>query len=170
LILALGWQFFLKDYQKQRIISFFQPKFDPKGIGWSQIKAKITIGSGGLFGQGPFKGSQTQLGFLPEPQTDFIFSAIAEEMGLMGILVLFFLFLILIWRMIKIALSTESNFSRLFSSGLAILFLSQIFIHTGMNLGILPIIGIPLPLVSYGGSSLISNFIGLGILQSFRTH
>jgi len=170
LILALGWQFFLKDYQKQRIISFFQPKFEPKGIGWSQIQAKIAIGVGGIFGQGLFKGSQTQLGFLPEPQTDFIFSAIAEEMGLMGILFLFFLFSILIWRIIKIALSAESNFPRLFASGLAILFLSEVFIHTGMNLGLLPIIGIPLPLVSYGGSSLIANLIGLGILQSFRTH
>ena len=170
LILALGWQFFLKDYQKQRIISFFEPKFEPKGIGWSQIQAKIAIGSGGPFGRGFFKGSQTQLGFLPEPQTDFIFSAIAEEMGLMGVSFLLFLFSILIWRIIKIALSAESNFPRLFSSGFAILFLSQIFIHVGMNLGILPIIGIPLPLVSYGGSSLIATFIGLGILQSFRTH
>jgi len=170
LILALGWQFFLKDYQKQRIISFFQPRFEPKGIGWSQIQAKIAIGSGGIFGQGLFKGSQTQLGFLPEPQTDFIFSAIAEETGLLGVLILFFFFLILIWRIIKIALISESNFPRLFASGLAILFLSQIFIHIGMNLGILPIIGIPLPLVSYGGSSLISHFIALGILQSFRTN
>ena len=170
LILALGWQFFLKDYQKQRIISFFQPKFEPKGIGWSQIQAKIAIGVGGIFGQGLFKGSQTQLGFLPEPQTDFIFAAIAEETGLLGVLILLLFFLILIWRIIKIALISESNFPRLFASGLAILFLSQIFIHIGMNLGILPIIGIPLPLVSYGGSSLISHFIALGILQSFRTN
>jgi rod shape determining protein RodA len=169
LILALGWQFFLKDYQKQRIISFFQPKFEPKGIGWSQIQAKIAIGVGGIFGQGLFKGSQTQLGFLPEPQTDFIFAAIAEETGIFGVLILFFFFLILIWRIIRIALISESNFPRLFASGLAILFLSQIFIHIGMNLGILPIIGIPLPLVSYGGSSLIATFIAFGILQSFRT-
>ena len=170
LILALGWQFFLKDYQKERIISFFQPKFEPKGIGWSQIQAKIAIGVGGIFGQGIFKGSQTQLGFLPEPQTDFIFSTIAEETGLIGVLILFFFFSILIWRIIKIGQISESNFPRLFSFGLAILLLSEIFIHIGMNLGILPIIGIPLPLVSYGGSSLITAFIGFGILESFRTH
>jgi len=170
LILALGWQFFLKDYQKQRLISFFQPKFEPKGIGWSQIQAKIAIGVGGISGQGLFKGPQTQLGFLPEPQTDFIFSAIAEEMGLMGVLILFFLFSILIWRILKTALAAQSNFPRLFASGFAILLLTEIFIHIGMNLGILPIIGISLPLVSYGGSSLITTFIGLGILQSFRAH
>jgi len=170
LILALGWQFFLKEYQKQRIISFFQPKFEPLGIGWSQIQSKIAIGSGGLFGQGVFKGSQTQYGFLPEPQTDFIFAAIAEEMGLIGVFILFFLFSILIWRIIKIAFLAESNFPRLFSSSLVILLISQIFIHIGMNLGLLPIIGISLPLISYGGSNLIATFIGLGILESIKVH
>jgi rod shape determining protein RodA len=170
LILALGWKFFLKDYQKERIISFFEPKFEPKGIGWSQRQAKIAIGSGGIFGQGFFKGSQTQLGFLPESQTDFIFSAIAEEMGLVGVSILFLFSFILIFRIIKIGQISESNFCRLFSFGLAILFLTEIFIHIGMNLGILPIIGIPLPFVSYGGSGLISNFIGLGILESFKIH
>jgi len=170
LILALGWQFFLKGYQKQRIISFFQPEFEPLGIGWSQTQSKIAIGSGGIFGQGIFKGSQTQYGFLPEPQTDFIFAAIAEETGLLGVFILFFLFFILIWRIIKIVLISESNFPRLFASGLTILFISQIFIHIGMNLGLLPIIGISLPLVSYGGSSLITTFIGLGILQSIKVH
>jgi len=170
LILLLSWQFFLKDYQKQRIISFFQPHFEPKGIGWSKIQSKIAIGSGGILGQGLFKGSQTQLGFLPEPQTDFIFAALAEESGILGILFLFFLFSILIWRILKISSFGQSNFSRLFGLGLAILFLSEIFIHIGMNLGILPVIGISLPFVSYGGSNLIFNFIGLGILQSFRTH
>jgi rod shape determining protein RodA len=168
LILALGWKFFLKDYQKERIISFFQPKFEPKGIGWSQSQAKIAIGSGGIFGQGIFKGSQTQLGFLPEPQTDFIFSAIAEETGLVGVSILFLFSFLLIFRIIRIGQISQSNFCRLFSFGLAILFLSEIFIHIGMNLGLLPIIGIPLPLVSYGGSSLISNFIALGILENIK--
>lgn len=170
LILILAWSFLLKDYQKQRIISFFQPMIEPLGIGWSRIQAKIAIGSGGVFGQGLFKGSQTQYGFLPEPQTDFIFSAIAEEMGQIGIFILFFLFSVLIWRIIKIALISESNFPRLFASGFAILLVSQIFIHIGMNLGLLPIIGISLPFVSYGGSNLIFNFICLGILGSFKTH
>ncbi|MBZ9569607.1 rod shape-determining protein RodA [Patescibacteria group bacterium] len=170
LILILIWSFFLKDYQRQRIISFFQPRIEPLGTSWSGIQAKIAIGAGSIFGQGLGSGSQVQYGFLPEPQTDFIFSAIAEEMGILGIGVIFFLFSFLVWRILKIAMSSRSNFPRLFASGLAILLVSQIFIHIGMNLGIIPIIGIPLPLISYGGSSLISNFISLGILQSFKVH
>lgn len=170
LILILIWSFFLKDYQRQRIISFFQPRIEPLGTSWSGIQAKIAIGAGSISGQGIGKGSQVQLGFLPEPQTDFIFSAIAEEMGMLGIGFVFFLFSLLVWRILKIAMSSQFNFPRLFASGLAILLVSQIFIHMGMNLGILPIIGIPLPLISYGGSSLISNFISLGILQSFKVY
>jgi len=169
LILILSWNFLLKDYQKERIISFFVPS-DPLGISWSQNQAEIAIGSGGIFGQGFGKGSQTQYGFLPEPQNDFIFSAIAEEFGLIGVSVLLFLFLILIWRIIKIALFSQTNFPRLFATGLSILLISQVFIHIGMNLGILPIIGISLPLVSYGGSGLISLFAGLGILQSIKNN
>jgi len=169
LVLSLTWVFLMRDYQKERIISFVMPT-DPLGAAWSQNQAKIAIGSGGIFGQGLFKGSQTQYGFLPEPQTDFIFSAIAEETGLIGVSILLLLFLILIWRIIKIAVNSQSNFPRLFSIGLAIILISQIFIHIGMNLGILPIIGIPLPLISYGGSSLIATFVGLGILQSIKTH
>ena len=171
LIFIFGWSTILKEYQRERILSFVQPQIsNPLKIGWSQRQAKIAIGSGGVFGQGIGQGSQTQYGFLPEPQTDFIFAALAEETGLIGVLVLFFLFSILLWRIFKIALEARSNFSRLFASGLAILFLSQIFIHIGMNLGILPIIGISLPLISYGGSSLISTFLGLGILQSIKIH
>ncbi|KPJ57159.1 hypothetical protein AMJ49_02460 [Parcubacteria bacterium DG_74_2] len=167
LIFILGWNFFLKDYQKERIISFFYP-IEPLGVSWSQNQAKIAIGSGGIFGQGIEKGSQTQHGFLPEPQTDFIFAAIAEEMGLIGVFILFALFSILIWRTIKIAILTETNFSRLFASGFAILLVSQAFINIGMNIGLLPIIGIPLPFISYGGSSLIANFLALGILQNIK--
>lgn len=170
LIFILSWNTLLKDYQKERILSFFLPQFEPLGIGWSQAQARIAIGSGRVFGQGFGKGSQTQLGFLTEPQTDFIFAAIAEEFGLMGVVILLFLFLILIWRVIKIAILAKSNFPRLFASGFSILLICQIFIHIGMNLGILPIIGISLPLLSYGGSSLITTLIGLGILQSIKTH
>jgi len=170
LILISGWQFFLKDYQRQRIISFFQPRFEPQGIGWNQAQSKIAIGSGGLFGQGIFKGSQTQYGFLPEPQTDFIFAAISEEMGIFGIIFLFLLFSIMIWRILRIAILSQSNFPRLFTLGFAIILSSEIFIHVGMNLGLLPIIGISLPLVSYGGSSLITTFLTLGILQSIEIH
>ena len=171
LIFIFSWLFLLEDYQKARIISFIAPHLvDPLEIGWNQAQAKIAIGSGGIFGQGIGLGSQTQYGFLPEPQTDFIFAAIAEEFGLIGVTVLLILFTILIWRIIKIAISATNNFSRLFASGFAILLICQVFINIGMNLGILPIIGIPLPLVSYGGSSLIAVFITLGILQSIKAH
>lgn len=170
LILILSWSAVLKDYQKGRILSFFAPQQEILGIGWSQTQAKIAIGSGGLFGQGFGKGSQTQYGFLSEPQTDFIFAALAEEFGLIGVVVLLFSFSVIIWRIIKIASEATSNFPRLFASGLALFLISQTFIHIGMNLGLLPIIGIPLPLISYGGSGLISTFIGLGILQSIKTY
>ncbi|KKQ67539.1 MAG: hypothetical protein A3F95_00325 [Candidatus Nealsonbacteria bacterium RIFCSPLOWO2_12_FULL_39_31] len=170
LILSLAWLFLLKDYQQARIISFFSPQVEPLGISWHQTQAKIAIGSGGLFGKGFTNGSQAMYGFLPEPHTDFIFSAIAEELGFMGISVLLILFLILLWRIIRISLSAESNFPRLFASGMAIILFFHIIINVGMNLSILPVIGISLPLVSYGGSNLIFFCIGLGILQSIRAH
>jgi len=170
LILILSWSFLLKDYQKERVLSFLTPGIDPLGVSWNQNQAKIAIGSGGIFGQGIGQGSQTQYGFLPEPQTDFIFAATAEETGLIGISVLLFLFSILIWRIIKIAISSQTNFPRLFAAGFSILLISQIFIHIGMNLGMVPVIGIPLPLISYGGSSLIATFIGLGILESIKNN
>ena len=169
LIFIFSWGLVFKDYQKQRILNVFHP-IEPLGVSWSQNQSEIAIGSGGVFGQGIGKGSQTQYGFLPEPQTDFIFASIAEETGLIGVSVLFILFSILIWRIMKIAISAESNFPRLFATGLAILLVSQIFINVGMNIGILPVIGIPLPLISYGGSSLISVFLSLGLLQSLKTH
>ena len=169
IILILSWGFLLKDYQKERIMSFIEPT-DPLGVSWSQNQAEIAIGSGGIWGQGFTAGSQTQYGFLPEPQTDFIFAAIAEEFGLIGVSVMFLLFVILIWRIFKIALSSQSNFPRLFTIGLVIVFISQIFIHIGMNLGISPIIGISLPLVSYGGSGLIALLAGLGIVQNIRNN
>ncbi len=167
---VFSWFFLLKDYQRERIVSFIEPQFEPLGAGWSQNQARIAIGSGGIFGQGFGRGSQTQYGFLPETQTDFTFAAIAEELGLAGVLVLFALFSILIWRIMKISLLASSNFPRLFASGFILILFSQIFIHIGMNLGLLPIIGISLPLVSYGGSNLIATFIALGVLQSIRRH
>jgi rod shape determining protein RodA len=170
LILVLSWGFLLKDYQKERILSFFTPGVDPLGVSWSQNQARIAIGSGGFLGQGIGSGPQTQYGFLPEPQTDFIFSAVGEEMGLIGILALLALFLALIWRILKIAINSQSNFPRLFATGLATLLISQIFIHIGMNLGLLPIIGIPLPLISYGGSGLVAILAGIGILENIKVN
>ncbi|KPJ56508.1 hypothetical protein AMJ49_04665 [Parcubacteria bacterium DG_74_2] len=170
LVLACSWSLVLKDYQKERIISFINPQIDTQGISWSVNQSKIAIGSGGFFGQGLGKGSQTQYGFLTEPQTDFIFASLAEEFGLFGVTLLLFLFCFLIWQIFKIGLYALNNFSRLFSAGFAVLVFSQVFINIGMNLGLLPIIGISLPLVSYGGSNLLMMFIGLGILQSIKTH
>lgn len=170
IFLTLSWNFLLKDYQKERVMSFLFPQTEPLGASWSQNQSKIAIGSGGIWGQGFGMGSQTQYGFLSEPQTDFIFAAISEEFGLAGAIVIFLLFGILLKRIIKIAISAESNFPRLFAIGLGIIMLSHLIIHIGMNLGILPVIGLPLMLVSYGGSGLIAAYIGLGIIQSIKTH
>ncbi|MBD3208171.1 MAG: rod shape-determining protein RodA [Candidatus Nealsonbacteria bacterium] len=169
LIFAVSWSTVLKDYQKERVLNFLQPQVSESlTVGWNQRQAKIAIGSGGFFGQGIGQGSQTQNGFLPEPKTDFIFSVIAEETGLIGVSFLLLLFALLIGRILKVSLNSQSNFCRLFAMGLSVLLLSQVFIHIGMNIGILPIIGIPLPLVSYGGSGLLSFFLALGILQSMK--
>lgn len=167
LFFAFSWVFLMQDYQKTRLLTFFQPS-DPLGEAWSQSQAKIAVGSGGIFGKGLGAGSQTQLGFLPEPQTDFIFAAIAEEFGLLCVTVLLFLLATMLWRIVKTALGAEGNFPRLFASGFAILLIFKIFINIGMNIGVLPVIGIPLPLVSYGGSSLMATFIGLGVIQALK--
>lgn len=168
LVAAISWNFMLKDYQKDRVISFLFPN-DPLGSSWSQNQAKIAIGSGGILGQGMGKGTQVQYGFLPAPHTDFIFSVIAEEWGLAGILALFTLYGILIWRILKTAIESSSNFPRLFATGFAVVLICQFFINIGMNLSLLPVVGIYLPLISYGGSGLIFTFVGFGILQSIKT-
>lgn len=167
LVAGLAWSFLLKDYQKQRIISFIFP-YDYLGASWSQNQTKISIGSGQIFGRGLAKGSQVQYGFLPEPHTDFVFSVIAEEWGFIGVLVLFATYGFLVWRVLKIAIRSDSNFPRLFASGFAIILIVQFFINIGMNLSMLPVVGIYLPFISYGGSGLIGNFISLGILQSIK--
>ncbi len=169
LIFIFSWNFLLKDYQKERIISFLEPHLEPKGSSWSREQSLIAIGSGGILGKGIKRGTQVQYKFLPEPETDFIFAAISEEMGFLGVSFLFSLFLFLFLRILKISLIAKSNFERLYILGFSFLIFIQFFIHIGMNLGILPIIGIPLPFVSYGGSSLVFLFIGLGILQSIKT-
>lgn len=161
---GICWKFFLKDYQKARVISFLFPQREPLGFAWSQEQAKIAIGKGGFFGGE--KVTQVEYGFLPEPQTDFIFAALAERFGFLGIFSIFLLFSLFFWRIIKIALLANNNFSRLLAAGMAISLFAEFFVNIGMNLGLLPIIGISLPFVSYGGSSLVMNFVGLGILQN----
>ncbi|MEA3453260.1 MAG: FtsW/RodA/SpoVE family cell cycle protein [Patescibacteria group bacterium] len=168
LLFCFSWIFLFKDYQKERIISFATPEYQPLEIGWSQKQAKIAIGNGGMLGKGIGQGSQTQYGFLTEPQTDFIFSAIAEEFGFLAIFILSSLFLFFFWRLIRIALYAGNNFSRIFVLGVGIVVIAQFFINIGTNIGFLPVIGIPLPFVSYGGSSLLALFICLGILQNIK--
>ena len=168
LVAGFAWGVLLKDYQKQRITAFLFP-YDYLGASWSQNQTKISIGSGQIFGQGLAKGSQVQYGFLPEPHTDFIFSVIAEEWGIVGISFLFFIYGFLVWRVLKIAIESRSNFPRLFATGFAIILTAQFFINIGMNLSFLPVVGIYLPFISYGGSGLIANFVSLGILQSIKS-
>lgn len=169
-VFSLGWGILMQDYQKNRIISFLEPELDPLGIGWSQAQSKIAIGNGGLFGQGIGEGTQTQYGFLSEPQTDFIFAAIGEEFGLVGVLILLVFFVLLLWRMFNIGLRAESNFPRLFVAGFATLIMLQFLVNVGMNIGLLPIIGLSLPFVSYGGSSLLAMYAALGIVLSIKKH
>ncbi len=167
LVAGFSWNFLLKDYQKERITSFLLP-YDYLGASWSQNQTKISIGSGQILGQGLAQGSQVQYGFLPEPHTDFVFSVIAEEWGMVGTLFLFITYGFLVWRVLKIAIKSQFNFPRLFATGFAIILTAQFFINIGMNLSLLPVVGIYLPFISYGGSGLIGNFVSLGILQSIK--
>jgi len=161
---VLGWMFLFKDYQKDRIADFFAPQ-DPLGVSWSQNQARIAVGTGGILGKGFGQGSQAQYGFLSEPQTDFIFAAIIEEFGLLaGAGALFLLFMI-VWRLTRAARRARDNFSKFFLAGLAMLLFAEAAVHIGVNIGFLPIIGLPLPLVSYGGSNLISTLAMLGVAQ-----
>lgn len=168
ILFSLSWQFWLKGYQKQRIFSFLNPKIDEHGVSWNVNQSKIAIGSGGLLGKGFGRGSQTQYGFLPEAKTDFIFSAIAEEAGFIGVLSILAAFMFLFWRILRVAFSASDNFTRLFAAGAAFYLLSQIFINIGMCLGLMPVIGIPLPFVSYGGSNLLACYLMLGLLAGLK--
>jgi len=166
IIFSVSWFFLLKNYQQERIVSFLNPHSDPLGTGYNIIQSVITVGSGKFSGRGIGQGTQSQLNFLPEQHTDFIFATIAEEWGFLGSAFVLILFGILFYRLIKISLISSNNFARLFSLGIAAMFLIQIVINIGMNVGLLPIVGIPLPFVSYGGSNMVMSFISLGIIQS----
>lgn len=167
LISASGW-FLLADYQKSRIINVIKPEIDPKGSGYNVIQSMISVGSGGMTGKGFGHGSQSQLNFLPEKHTDFIFAVIAEELGLLGSFLILFLYLVLFYRIRKIAALAQDNFGYLLASGVLIMFFLQIFVNIGMNIGIVPVTGIPLPLLSYGGSSLVATMISLGIVLNIH--
>ena len=162
----LLWLFILQDYQKQRISVFLNPNLDPLGRGYNVSQAKIAIGSGQIFGKGLTFGSQSQLKFLPESQTDFIFAVLAEELGLAGIVLLLSLMAFLFFRLIKIAQNSRDNFAVYLVVSIIALFFIQTVINIGGNLGLLPITGITLPFVSYGGSSLLANSIFIGLIES----
>ena len=155
---------FLKDYQKKRIITFFNPELDPLGAGYHLIQSKIAVGSGGILGKGFMKGTQSKLGFLPEQQTDFIFSALGEEWGLIGSLFVIGLYLALILWGLRIAVQAKDRFGAILAFGVVAMLFWHAFINIGMVLGIMPVVGIPLPLLSYGGSFVISTLMGVGLL------
>ncbi len=163
--LPTAWMF-LKDYQRARIYTFLNPTLDRFGAGYNVIQSMITVGSGGLFGKGFGHGPQSQLNFLPVAHTDFIFSGFAETAGFLGSIVLILIFAILIFRIVNVAKISKDYFGMLLAVGIGVMFLFQIFVNIGMNIGIMPVTGITLPLVSYGGSSMILNLASIGILQS----
>jgi rod shape determining protein RodA len=164
------WLYVFRDYQKERIMTFVHPLADIRGAGYNAHQSVIAIGSGGFIGKGVGFGTQSRLKFLPEYQTDFIFAAFAEEWGLVGVLILFGLFAVFMWRVLVNANVGASNFEILFGLGLAVLFVSHFTIHIGMNIGLLPVTGTTVPFMSYGGTHLLTEFAGLGILMGMRRY
>ena len=165
----VGWNF-LHDYQRKRVLTFFDPETDPLGAGYHIIQSQIAIGSGGPFGKGWMNGSQAQLEFLPERSTDFIFAVIGEEFGLLGLVILLLLYMFIVGRALYLAMQTQDTFARLLAGSLALTFFVYVFINAGMVSGLLPVVGVPLPLVSYGGTSMVTLLAGFGILMSLYSH
>jgi rod shape determining protein RodA len=165
-VAVVAWHFLLHDYQKQRVLTFLDPQSDPLGSGYHIIQSQIAIGSGGVFGKGYLNGSQVQLEFLPERSTDFIFAVIGEEWGLIGLITVILLFLFVIGRSLYLAATAHDTFSRLASGSLALTFCVYVFVNTGMVTGLLPVVGVPLPFISYGGTAMVTLMAGFGILMS----
>ena len=161
---------FLKPYQKSRILTFLNPERDPLGAGYQIIQSKIAVGSGGIFGKGFLQGSQSYLDYLPEKHTDFIFTLFSEEFGFVGSLVLLIIYALIIYRIYKIGSESRNNFAKLFCFGFSAAFFVYVTVNMSMVLGLLPIVGAPLPIMSYGGSSMLSIMVGLGIVMSCRIH
>ena len=168
--LYFAWNYLLIAYQKRRILTLFNPESDPLGSGYHIIQSKIAIGSGGFTGKGIEKGSQSQLDFVPEQSTDFIFSVLAEELGFLGFLLLIIIYALIIYRCMSLSLRCEDNFSRLLGASLTFVFFTYVFVNIGMVSGLLPVVGIPLPLISYGGSSLMTLMASFGIIMSIHKH
>ena len=173
LLVAAGALFgmrFMHGYQRERLVSFLNPQADPLGAGYHLIQSQIAIGSGGVFGQGWMAGSQAQLDFLPERTTDFIFAVIGEEFGLLGLVGLLLLYVFVIGRSLYLSMQGPDTFSRLLGGSIALTFFVYVFINAGMTTGLVPVVGVPLPLVSYGGSSVVTVLSGFGILMSLYSH
>ncbi len=168
--LGISWQWVLQDYQKSRIVTFLHPAADPLGEGYNITQAKVAVGSGGFNGRGLGLGTQSQLRFLPEAQTDFIFAVIAEELGWLGSMVLLFLFALIFYRLVKTIKIARTDFGMFIVLGVVIYLFAQMAVNIGMNIGLFPIAGIPLPFVSAGGSALLAVFIALGLAQSVYLH
>ncbi|KZZ43223.1 rod shape-determining protein RodA, partial [Oleiphilus sp. HI0118] len=164
------WTFVMRDYQKQRVLTFLDPESDPLGAGWNIIQSKTAIGSGGLTGKGWMEGTQSQLNFLPESHTDFIIAVCAEEFGFLGVLGLLFLYFLIVVRGLYIAVKAQDSYSRLLAGSLILTFFVYVFVNIGMVSGILPVVGVPLPLVSYGGTSVITLMAAFGVIMSIHTH
>jgi rod shape determining protein RodA len=167
---AWGAWHFIHDYQRQRILTFLNPESDPLGAGYHIIQSQIAIGSGGIFGKGYMNGSQAQLEFLPERSTDFIFAVIGEEFGLLGQLLILSLYGVVIGRALYLAMQGQDTFSRLTAGAIALSFFVYVFVNSGMVSGILPVVGVPLPMISYGGTSMVTLLAGFGILMSLHSH
>ena len=165
---VLAWSFAFAPYQKDRIITFLNPLTDIRGAGWNAYQSTVAVGSGELFGKGVGYGTQSRLQFLPEYETDFIFAAFAEEWGFVGVLILLFLYGVVVWRILQTAILGASNFEMLYGVGVALFLMGHIVVNVGMNMGLLPVTGIPLPFMSYGGSHLLTELLALGILMSMR--
>ena len=162
--------YLMHDYQKRRVLTFLNPEHDPLGAGYHTIQSKIAIGSGGFYGKGWLNGTQSHLEFLPERSTDFIFAVFCEEFGMLGVLLLLCVYLFIISRGLYIAINAQHTFGRLLASGLTLTFFVYIFVNMGMVTGQLPVVGIPLPLVSHGGTSMVTLMIGFGIVMAIHTH
>ena len=162
--------YLMHDYQRQRLLTFLSPETDPLGAGYHIIQSKIAIGSGGLYGKGWLHGSQSQLNFLPERATDFVFAAFSEEFGFIGILLLLMVYLFILMRGLWIAAQAQDSYTRLLAGGLVMTFFIYVFVNIGMVTGLLPVVGVPLPMISYGGTSIVTLMASFGILMSIHTH
>jgi rod shape determining protein RodA len=169
-MLAPGLWYLLHDYQRQRILTLFDPDSDPLGAGWNIIQSTTAIGSGGVYGKGLFQGTQSHLDFLPESHTDFIIAVIGEELGLIGVVTMLVLYLVLVARGLHIAVQAAHTYERLLAGALSLTFFVYVFVNIAMVSGLLPVVGVPLPMVSYGGTAAITLMVSFGIIMAVRTH